>query len=231
MFPHIFHLPVFCLTPLWPLLRRLPLPISCPSTGLCKCGQGWGGGGVGTGREGGAKEWVGSVGSVMREQPECLWSLSEQRLNIAAPISFDPEGIVCRPRTGIAPSPADSDGHTYTQTYKRGKSHTHTHTQASLHVEHHFHLFCRSVHLWISLAPYSVSYSRLSTEVFISGASWQTGHVFNDNLLYQSWESMLKGRPSQGHASDLLWSESLTKRDEKLPKYCLMCAVHVNFSS
>lgn len=30
----------------------------------------------------------------MREQPECLWSLSEQSLNIATPISFDPEGKV-----------------------------------------------------------------------------------------------------------------------------------------
>lgn len=101
-----------------------PLPISCPGTGLCKCAQG-----VGWGQ----RRWVGSAGSVMREQPECLWSLSEQSLNAAAPISFDPEGIVYRLGTGIAPSPADLDGHahTYTQTHMRVKPHIHTQTWAS----------------------------------------------------------------------------------------------------
>lgn len=40
-----------------------------------------------------------------------------QRLNVAAPISFDPEGIVCRLGTGIVPSAVDLNGGTQTLTH------------------------------------------------------------------------------------------------------------------
>ena len=107
------HLPLFCITWLWQLLSPSLFPSLAPALACVSALKGRGGG-----RGGGSAV---SAGSVMREQPECLWSLSEQSLDAAAPISFDPEGIVYRLGTGIAPSPADLDGHTHT--------HTHIHTQ------------------------------------------------------------------------------------------------------
>ena len=109
------HLPLFCITWLWQLMSPSLFPSLAPALACVSALKGRGGG-----RGGGSAV---SAGSVMREQPECLWSLSEQSLDAAAPISFDPEGIVYRLGTGIAPSPADLDGHT----------HTHTHTDTHRH--------------------------------------------------------------------------------------------------
>ena len=155
------HLPLFCITWLWQLMSPSLFPSLAPALACVSALKGRGGG-----RGGGSAV---SAGSVMREQPECLWSLSEQSLDAAAPISFDPEGIVYRLGTGIAPSPADLDGHTHTHTQThtdtRVKPHIHTQTWASLHME-----LTAGVHMSGNLLfPLSVSIS--ISEVFRSGAS------------------------------------------------------------